>query len=396
MQKKKTYLNNVFVLDGATGTELHKLGLSAGVCPEEWILENPHAIRQVQSAYKNAGSDAVYAPTFGANRKKLPAHMDVYETNQKLLALCKEAVGDDVLVGGDMSPTGELLYPMGMMSEDELIAVYEEQVKAFYDFGVDFIVIETMMDMAEVKCALSAVKNIYQNKKCPVFVTVTLEESGKMLTGTDPVTALLLAEHYGTDAFGFNCSTGPDKMIPLLDEIVPYASVPLITKPNAGLPHEENGKTVFSMEPKEFKKYVRLLIEHGADIVGGCCGTSPEYIKEISDLKIPVMPIRKKEFSFVSSQRKTVFIDDDTNFCAFHFVNESDPLDFCYDMQDADCDVIHLTFAENAGNAENNNNTEELIKNIAQMVTTPVFFDTEDEEIINLVNRYYTGAQRIQ
>ncbi len=385
--------NKILVLDGATGTELHKLGLPAGVCPEEWILSNPDAIKKVQTSYKEAGSDAVYAPTFGANRKKLPSHMDVYETNQKLLTLCREAVGNDVKIGGDMSPTGELLYPMGMMSEDELISVYEEQVQAFYDFGVDFIVIETMMDIREVKCALTAVKNIYRgkrDKKCPVFVTVTLEESGKMLTGCDPVTALLLAEHYGADAFGFNCSTGPDKMIPLLDEIVPYASVPLITKPNAGLPKEENGKTVFSMDPKEFKKYVRLLIEHGADIVGGCCGTSPEYIKEISDLKIPVMPVRKKEFSFVSSQRKTVLIDDDTIFSAFHFVNESDPMDFCYDLQDADCDVIHLTFAQGV------QNTEEFIKNIAEMVTTPVFFDTEDEEILSFVRRYYTGAQCIQ
>ena len=382
--------NQILILDGATGTELHKLGLPAGVCPEEWILSNPDAIKSVQTAYKNAGSDAVYAPTFGANRKKLPPHMNVYETNMKLLGLCKEAVGDTVKIGGDMSPTGELLYPMGMMTEDELIDVYAEQVQAFYDFGVDFIVVETMMDLREVKCALLAIKKRYGDKKCPVFVTVTLEESGKTLTGTDPVTALLLAEHYGADAFGFNCSTGPDKMIPLLDEIVPYASIPLITKPNAGLPKEEDGKTVFSMNPAEFKKYVRLLIEHGADIVGGCCGTTPEYIKEISALKIPVMPVRKKEFSFVSSQRKTVLIDDETEFSAFHFTNESDSMDFCYDLQDAEADVIHLTFAENLENAE------ELIKNIAEMVTTPIFFDTEDETVLHLIDRYYTGAQNIQ
>ncbi len=383
----------ILILDGATGTQLHKAGLPAGVCPEEWILSNPQAIKKVQSAYKEAGSDAVYAPTFGANRKKLPSHLDVYETNLKLLSLCREAVGDTVKIGGDVSPTGELLYPMGMMTEDELVSVYEEQIRAFYDFGVDFIVIETMMDIREVKCALFAVKNVYQDKKCPVFVTVTLEESGKTLTGTDPVTAMLLAQHYGADAFGFNCSTGPDKMIPLLDDIVPYASVPLITKPNAGLPKEENGETVFSMDAKEFGKYVRLLIEHGADIVGGCCGTSPEYIKEIAKLKIPVMPIRKKEFSFVASQRKTVMINEDTGFSAFHFVEESDPMDFCYDLQDADCDVIHLTFSESPKTLEK---AEELIQNIGEMITTPVFFDTENETILTHVNRYYTGAQHIQ
>lgn len=381
--------NEIIILDGATGTELHKLGLGAGVCPEEWILSHPDAIKTVQTAYKNAGSDAVYAPTFGANRKKLPPHLDVYETNLKLLQLCRKAVGDTVAIGGDMSPTGELLYPMGMMTEDELIDVYSEQVRAFYDFGVDFIVVETMMDMREVKCALSAVKNIYGEKKCPVFVTVTLEESGKMLTGTDPVTALLLAEHYGADAFGFNCSSGPDKMIPILDSIVPYASVPLITKPNAGLPKEENGKTVFSMDEAEFKKYVRYLIEHGANIVGGCCGTKPEYIKAISDLKIPVMPIRKKDFPFVSSQRKTVFPDETTKFAEFQFTGDCDPLDFCYDLQDAECDVIRLTFSENA------ENVEELMKNIAEMVTTPIIFDTKDEEILTLCLGYYPGAWHI-
>ncbi|MBQ7792564.1 MAG: homocysteine S-methyltransferase family protein, partial [Clostridia bacterium] len=337
--------------------------------------------------------DAVYAPTFGANRKKLPAHLSVYETNRKLLALCREAVGNDTLVGGDLSPTGELLYPMGMLTEDELIAIYEEQIQAFYDFGVDFIVIETMMDIREVKCALLAKANIYKEKACPVFVTVTLEESGKTLTGTDPLTALLIAESYGATAFGFNCSSGPDKMIPLLDSIVPYASVPLITKPNAGLPTEVDGKTVFSMNPPEFKKYVRYLVEHGANIIGGCCGTTPEYIKEISALKIPVMPVSKKVFPFVSSQRKTVLITEDTSFGAFHFVTESDPVDFCYDLQDAECDVIHLTFSENPEIMEN---LEELIKNIGETVTTPVFFDTESEAILKLVRRYYTGAQCIQ
>ena len=381
--------NEIIILDGATGTELHKLGLPPGVCPEEWILSHPDAIKTVQSAYKNAGSDAVYAPTFGANRKKLPSHFDVYETNLKLLQLCREAVGNNVFIGGDLSPTGELLSPMGMMQENELISIYEEQIRAFYDFGVDFIVIETMMDMREVKCAFLAVKNVYKDKKCPVFVTVTLEESGKMLTGTDPVTALLLAEAYGADAFGFNCSAGPDKMIPLLDSIVPYASIPLITKPNAGLPKEENGKTVFSMNEAEFKKYVRYLVEHGANIIGGCCGTTPEYIKAISDLKIPVMPVRKKNFPFVSSRRTTVFPDETTTVADFHFTSDCDPLDFCYDLQDAECDVIHLTFAKNA------ENTEELMKNIAEMVTTPIFFDTKEAEIQKLIDRYDTGAQNI-
>lgn len=380
----------ILILDGATGTELHKLGLPPGVCPEEWILDHPDAIKSVQKAYQEAGSDAVYAPTFGANRKKLPAHLPVYETNLKLLQLSREAVGENIKIGGDVSPTGELLYPMGMMTEEELIEIYAEQIQAFYDFHVDFIVIETMMDIREVKCALLAVKQIYKEKKCPVFVTVTLEESGKMLTGTDPLTALLIAESYGADAFGFNCSSGPDKMIPLLDSIVPYASVPLIVKPNAGLPKEEDGKTLFSMEPAEFKKYVRYLVEHGANIIGGCCGTTPEYIHAISDLKIPVMPVSKKEFSYVSSRRETVLIDENTKWECFCLTDETDPEDFCYDLADAACDAIRLQL-----NCKEDTLLS-FLEALQMTLTPPIQYETDDQALLELIHMHDTGARSIK
>ena len=381
--------NELMILDGATGTELHKAGLMPGVCPEEWILEHPDAIKAIQSAYREAGADAVYAPTFGANRKKLPPHLPVYETNLRLLTLCREAVSEDTLIGGDLSPTGELLYPMGMMTEEDLVAIYEEQIRAFYDFGVDFIVIETMMDIREVKCALLAKKNIYQEKECPVFVTVTLEENGKMLTGTDPLTALLIAEAYGATAFGFNCSCGPDKMIPLVDDILPYASVPLIAKPNAGLPKEENGKTVFSMEPKEFKNYMRLLVEHGVNLIGGCCGTTPEFIKEIATLKIPVMPIRKKEFSFVSSDRSTVLVTEETKAEAFTLTDETPLEDFTYELADSTCDFIRLSLSCTA------DTLKAFFDCLCMTKTPPIFFDTSDSQLKELITLHNTGAQRI-
>ncbi len=381
--------NEVLILDGATGTQLHKRGLPPGVCPEEWILENPNALVEVQSAYKNAGSDAVYAPTFGANRKKLPPYMDVYETNLRLLKLCRQAVGEDVLIGGDLSPTGELLYPMGSMTEDELISVYEEQIRAFYDFSVDFIVIETMMDIREVKCALLAVKNIYKEQKCPVFVTVTLEESGRMLTGTDPLTAMLIAEHYGADAFGLNCSSGPDKMLPVIDALLPYASVGLIAKPNAGLPRQENGETVFSMAPSDFKKYARRLVERGVNLIGGCCGTSPEYIREIASLKIPVMPVKPKNFPFVSSQRTTVFTDDNTRYFDAVLTDDTDTSDFPYELSDADADVIRLSV----------NCSEETLKdffeNLLLCITPPILYKTDSPKMQDVITRYDTGASRI-
>lgn len=380
-------LNEVLILDGATGTQLHREGLPAGVCPEEWILEHPEAIRKVQSAYREAGSDAVYAPTFGANRKKLKSRKDcVYETNLELLRLSREAVGNDTLIGGDLSPVGELLMPLGMMSEDELIQIYEEQIRAFYDFGVDFIVIETMMDIREVKCALLAVKRIYGEKKCPVFVTVTLEANGTTLTGTDPLTALLVSQYYGADAFGFNCSSGPDKMIPVIESIAPYASVPLIAKPNAGLPKEENGETVFSMTPAEFKKYVRRLIEHGVSIVGGCCGTNPDFIREISTLKIPVMPPRKKEFPYVSSARKTVLPDEKTKTEVFSLTNETDPEDLYYDILDAVCDYVTVKVLCDLPVLK------ELLSLLDISAVTPVLFETDNPDFREEIKRNYTGA----
>ena len=193
------FTEKLLILDGATGTELMKAGMPAGACTEEWVLENEDIFINIQKKYVEAGSQAVYAPTFGANRLKLKSSClskDIYNTNLRLLELSKKATDGKAYIGGDISPVGQLLEPLGELKADKLIKAYKEQMKAFYDFSVDFIVAETMMDVREVKCALLAYKEVYTDKKCPFFVSMTLETNGKTLTGTDPLTAMLIAEYY--------------------------------------------------------------------------------------------------------------------------------------------------------------------------------------------------------
>ena len=382
------FTDEIFILDGATGTELMKRGMPAGVCTEEWILKNENIFIDIQKKYAEAGSQAVYAPTFGANKIKLKNSClkdDVYNTNIRLLELSKKATGGRVYIGGDISPVGELLEPLGGLSEEMLIQAYKEQMQAFYDFSVDFIIAETMMDIREVKCALFAFKEIYKDKKCPFFVSMTLETNGKTLTGTDPLTAMLLAEYYGADAFGINCSAGPDSMIEIIKEIYPYSKLPLIVKPNAGLPEETDSGLVFSMNPQKFGCHMAELIKSGAGILGGCCGTTSEYISEIKAVsKKEKCELKKADsIKYVSSLRKTVILNENTEITKIELNNDSDIDDTYYDIMDAEV-------AELSINCDN----ERLIALLSQInmtVFTPIIFKA-DEAQIEIIKHNYTGA----
>ena len=303
--------NKILVLDGATGTELQKRGMPKGVCPEKWVSENPQAIIDVQRAYKKAGSNIVYSCTFGANRFKLEEfglEKEVYSLNKKLVEISREAVGNDTFVAGDISPTGKFVEPFGDVKFDEAVEVFKEQAKGLLDGGVDFFVIETMIDIQEMRAAVIAIKEICN---LPIVASMTFAEDGFTLTGTDSVSAVITLQSLGVSAVGCNCSTGPDKMIEIIKKIKPYTTVPLIAKPNAGIPRLIDGKTIFDMSPAEFGKYIPQFIEAGVNLLGGCCGTSPEYIKEISskiDNATPKPPVINK-LSAVSSPRKYLLLN---------------------------------------------------------------------------------------
>ncbi len=294
------------LLDGATGTEFVKRGMPGGVCPEMWALEHPGAAASVQHAYRDAGSDIVYIPSFGGNRAKLQEYglQDrVAEINSRLAEMSVKNM-PGIAMFGDIAPTGKFVEPFGDLAFEDAVAIFREQAAALLQGGAAGFVIETMLDIQEARAALLGVREVAPD--LPVMMTLTFDESGRTLTGCDPVAALITAQSLGADAFGCNCSTGPVQMIELIRKMKPYAEIPLIAKPNAGMPKLQDGKTVFDLGPEDFGKLTAAMVEAGASIVGGCCGTSPEHIaalhKALASVDAPVIGAEKR--GMTSSPRK--------------------------------------------------------------------------------------------
>ena len=300
------------LLDGATGTELQKRGMPAGVSPELWCIAHPEVIGDVHSDYARAGADVVYTCTFGANCLKLVqfGEQDAQSVNRRLALIAKQALKSKALVAGDIGPTGHFIQPFGEIGFEEALLVFKEQVRGLLEGGVDCFVIETMMDIQEARAALIAVK-----ETCDLFtmVTMTFERDGRTLNGTDPLTALVTLQALGADAVGCNCSTGPDDMVRFIEAMSPYAKIPLIAKPNAGMPKTSGGRTVYDMDAVTFASRAGTLIAAGAGILGGCCGTTPEHIaalKKAVARRKPSQP-RRESLAALSSARKTLLFEPD-------------------------------------------------------------------------------------
>lgn len=296
-------------LDGATGSNLQKKGMPVGVCPEKWILENPEKLIELQRAFIDAGTNIVYAPTFTANRIKLREYgleNQVREMNHALVALSREAAGDRALVAADITMTGEQLSPMGKLDFEELVDVYKEQITCAMEAGADLLVVETMMSLQETRAAVIAAKEVTD---AAIMATMTFESDGRTLYGTDAVTAAVVLESLGVAAVGTNCSTGPDKMVEVVRSMAQVTSIPIIAKPNAGLPSlDENGDTVYDMDEETFAREMRQVVEAGASIVGGCCGTTPDYIRALHQSVSQTLVVRRSAPSsrFLTSERATV------------------------------------------------------------------------------------------
>lgn len=267
----------VFRLDGGMGTEMQKRGMPSDQCPEKWAFENPTALEDIYQQYQRAGSDAITSFTFGGSAVKLGAYglsSEAAVLNEKLAQCAKSCALENHFVGGDVGPLGEMLEPNGEMNFDEAYQVFYAQIKALATGGADYIAIETMLDIQETRIALMAAKEACD---LPVFTTLTFE-NGYTLMGTDPVTALVTLQNLGAAAVGSNCGAGPEQMLPVIEAMIPYAKVPIIAKPNAGLPELIDGETRYSMGPDEFAEKALLLANAGANVLGGCCGTTPEHI----------------------------------------------------------------------------------------------------------------------
>ena len=270
------------LLDGATGSNLRAAGMPVGVPPERWVLDHPTALLDLQRAYVDAGSRILMAPTFSANRPALDRFGlagELGALNAALVGLTREAAGGRALVAGDLSTLGQPLEPLGPISYGEAYDVYREQMEALAEAGADLLAVETLMGIDEAAAALDAAGAVCG---LPVLCSFSVEADGTVPFGGTALEALLTAQELGASAVGVNCSVGPDQLESVVRSMAEAASVPVIAKPNAGLPAmTETGVAVYSMRPEDFARHMACLHDAGAQILGGCCGTTPEYIRQL-------------------------------------------------------------------------------------------------------------------
>lgn len=306
---KELLKSQILILDGATGTELQKKGLPAGVCPELWCLDHPDIIKDVHAAYAGAGAQIVYTCTFGANRFKLQqyhAEKDVYSVNRQLALLAKKACGDKALVAGDIGPTGLFIEPFGSLAFEEAVEAFQQQARGLLDGGCDLLVIETMIDIQETRAALLAVKEL---SNIFTITSLTFEKDGHTLGGTPPESAIITLQSLGADTAGCNCSTGPEQMAAIIAAMKPYATIPLLAKPNAGMPRLEGSQTVFDMDAQNFAASARKLARAGANLLGGCCGTTPAHIAALTKAVGGKKPVKPRRSSLSALSSATSFIE---------------------------------------------------------------------------------------
>ncbi|MDD7740237.1 MAG: homocysteine S-methyltransferase family protein [Lachnospiraceae bacterium] len=276
----------VILVDGATGSNLTKAGMPKGVSTEVWALEHPEIVIDLQRGYVNAGSQIVYAPTFSLNRISLAnfgLESKVEELNNRLTALSKEAVkGTGTLIAGDLSTVGKMMQPKGELTYEELFDAYAEQVTALANAGVDLLVAETMLSVDETCVFLDAASSVCD---LPLMCSLTLEADGSALFGGNAVEAVETLQEMGASAVGLNCSVGPDQLEAVVASMARVARIPVIAKPNAGLPKiTPTGEAIYSMDAPTFARNMKVLVDAGAGVIGGCCGTDPEYIRLVKKM----------------------------------------------------------------------------------------------------------------
>ncbi len=413
-QFRTLWKQKILVLDGATGTNLQKAGMPTGVCPEQWILEHPEVLVQLQMDYINAGSNIIYAPTFSGNRIKLEEYgMEdrLEEINKSLVALSKEAVaktGYRAYVAGNLTMTGRQLYPIGNLQLEELIAVYKEQICCLVDAGVDLLVVETMMSLAEARAALLAAK---ETCDLPVIVSMTYNEDGRTLYGTNPETAVTVLQSLGADAIGVNCSTGPEQMIPLVENMVCYANVPILAKPNAGMPELIEGEAVYVMTPEEFAQAGRKLVEAGAALIGGCCGTTKEHITALTQtvrlMEVPEVSTKKRRL--LASERQMLEIDINGSFLVVgERINPTGKKKLQQQLREDNLDlVVQMAEEQEALGAslldinvgmngiDENAMMQKVIYEVTNTVNLPLCIDSSYVDVVENALRIYPGRALI-
>lgn len=409
---------NIVFLDGATGSNLVKAGMPSGVCPEQWILEHPDIMQDLQEQYVAAGTDILYAPTFTANRVKLAEYGlegQMESMIHELVAISRRAAqtasGRRVFIAGDITMTGEQLKPMGSMELETLIDIYKEQIQLLVKAGVDLLVVETMMSLAETRAALIAAKEVCD---LPVMVSFTFEPSGCMLYGTDARTAAVVAESLGACAIGANCSTGPAKMQEVIENIAAVTTIPVIAKSNAGLPSlDGQGNTCYDMDAAVFSTEMKLLAAKGASLLGGCCGTTPEHIRALHDTlqgkRQLDIPRRQAGVRFLSSERRTVEFGLDGGFMVVgERINPTGKKTLQAELREGNTDRV-LKFAEEQENCgaqildinmgmsgiDEKAMMLRVLEEVGEATNLPLALDSSHVDVLEAALRHYPGRALI-
>lgn len=411
----------VVLLDGASGSNLFAAGMPVGVCPEKWVLDHPDIFKEIQKKYIEAGSDVLYSMTFGCNPVKLAEFGLQGEQNKiirEMTALSRQAIEEsgtdrEICVLGDISMTGRQVYPIGDMGFEELVDVYKSVVKDMEQAGVDGFAIETMMSLQECRAALLAVREC---SELPAIVTLTFESGGRTLFGTEPKTAISVLQAMGADAVGMNCSTGPEAMLPMIRQMLEVAKVPVVVKPNAGLPALKDGKTVYEMEPDEFGRQMEEVIRAGVRVVGGCCGTDERHIRALAEVigKRPVNPDEnasrnRKCHAVLTGERNMVEIDPDGVFIvvgerinptgkkALQEELRNGSLEMVLDMAQEQVEKGARVLDVNMGMSgiDEKEMMCRAIDELTMVVDVPLSIDSSDPEVIEAALRRYPGRALI-
>lgn len=399
--------SRIVLLDGATGTELMRRGMPTDACPELWVLDNAKALRDLQNEYRQAGSDILYTCTFGANHQRLKAcgyDGDVRKINRDLAAITRQAADDSALVFGDIGPSGVFIEPLGDMPFAEAVEQKTAQVKGLLDGGVDGFVVETMIDIQEARAALIAIREACD---LPVMASVTLDKHGRCMTGADLEVAVVTLQSLGADAVGCNCSTGPADMIGQIREVKPVTRVPLVAKPNAGMPTAEGGGIDFDMPVDEFAAYVPEYVRRGANILGGCCGTSPEFIAAMKEKAEGLTPVGPPEDApaAVSSQRSSSLITRGRPLGIIgERINPTGKKRLQAELREGKMDLVRQYAAEQishgaelldvnvgAPGVDEADVMAEAIITLSDLTSTPLSIDTTDAESLQRALEIYPG-----
>lgn len=419
---RQTFINfietkGIVFLDGATGSNMQKAGMPSGVCPEVWLTEHPEPINALKKGYIDAGTEILYTPTFGGNRVKLDEYGfgdRVEELNTTLVKMAREQAGDNVLIAGDITMTGRQLVPTGDMTFEALVDVYKEQISILEHAGVDLLVVETMLSLQECRAALIAAKEV---SDLAVMVTLTFEADGKTLFGNDPASAAVTLEALGAAAVGTNCGAGPLKMLPVIQAMADAVSIPVIAKPNAGLPETNaSGETVYSMDEETFAREMVDLVRAGARIVGGCCGTTPAYIQSMRE-EILKLSVEERSYRYkpregvrrLTTERALLeFSLDDPFLIVGERINPTGKKKLQEELRSGRLDLVTL-FAQtqeedgaaildiNVGMSGVNEKEllKEVVTEVTQVTSLPLCIDTSDTEAMEDALRIYPGRALI-